>query len=96
MNHPPSERRRFLILGDRRVGRADNAVYCRVELLRGYDRFVGEAGDIDTDSGRTRASINATLHAAEKAVGPGCRLALEGLAIRKLFGRDHIIVSIEA
>lgn len=91
----PTDRRRFLVLGDREIGRADNGAYCRVHLLRGADVFVGEAGEIDTDLGRARASASATLHAAEQAVGR-CRLGLEGLVVKSVFDRPHLIVSVEA
>lgn len=89
------DRRRFLVLGNREVGLADHIVVCRVQLFCNDDPFWGEARDIDSDLGRTRAAARATLAAAEDAVRH-VRLALEGAHTVRLFGRLHVVVSIEA
>lgn len=86
---------RFLVLGKVDLNRADHHVTCRVELDRRGRNFVGEARELDTETGRIRAAAKATLQAAESA-SSGTFLALEGAVILELFGRRYVAVSVEA
>jgi len=86
---------RFLLLSDLAVTRSGQRVTCTVTLARGSDSFVAEATELDTEAGRARAAVRATLAAAEKAVEE-LGLGLEGVLVMDLFGRRYIAASIEA
>jgi hypothetical protein len=87
--------RRFLLLQDIDVQRADDHVVCRVRIVRGENTFTGQARELDTELGRARAAARATLRAAEYA-GQRGSFALEGTAFADFFGRRYVVVLIEA
>lgn len=94
----PTERKpseRFLVLSDLAVHRTGPRVTCTVTLARDGRTYIGEATELDTEAGRIRAAIRATLVAAENA-GEDLALGLEGSAILDLFGRRYVASSIEA
>jgi len=94
---PPVEggSNRMLLLHDITLSRSGSHVSCRVELMRRGSIATGEAHELDTASGRVRATATATLRAAEHAVDK-LALGLEGASIVSLFGRDYGVVSVEA
>ena len=86
---------RFLIMNGIDIHRASNQVTCKVQLIRLGDTFEGECRELDTETGRARAAARATLTAAEKAAS-AARLGLEGAVLLDMFGRQYVVVSIEA
>jgi hypothetical protein len=86
---------RFLILDDLVVHRAGSRITCSVVLSRGSERLEGEAVELDTEAGRTRAGARATLAAAERAAD-NLALGLEGASILELFGRRYVAAAVEA
>jgi hypothetical protein len=91
----PSGGGRFLILDDLVIHRAGSRVSCQVRLTRGSELLEGEAVELDTEAGRTRAAARATLTAAEHAAD-NLALGLEGAALIELFGRRYVAASVEA
>lgn len=92
---PTQSRSRFLLLQDLTLTRAGAHITCRVQLTREGTNAAGEASELDTSGGRSRASAKATLRAAENA-SEGLALGLEAAVITSLFGRNYAIVSVEA
>ncbi|HSJ14189.1 MAG TPA: hypothetical protein VK939_07230 [Longimicrobiales bacterium] len=86
---------RFLVLHDVTWGRDGSRITCRVRLARGADIIAGEASELDSEAGRSRAAAIATLRAAEHTL-EDLALGLEGIAVVPLFGRRYMAVSIEA
>lgn len=86
---------RFLLLHDITFSRAGSQVSCRVQLAREDRISGGEAHEMDTTAGRSRAAANATLRAAEDGT-EGLALGLEGALVIELFGRSYAVVSVEA
>lgn len=86
---------RFLLFQDLTLSRVGAHVSCRVQLAREDRVATGEARELDTPAGRTRAAAIATLRAAENAAD-GLALGLEGAALQQMFGRSYAVVSIEA
>jgi hypothetical protein len=86
---------RMLLLHDITLSRSGSHVSCRVELMRRGNIATGEAHELDTASGRIRATATATLRAAEQAFEK-LALGLEGAAVISLFGRSYGVVSVEA
>jgi hypothetical protein len=86
---------RFLLLQDLSIHRSAAHVTCRVQLVREDTLATGEARELDTAAGRTRAAANATLRAAENAID-NVALGLEAVDITPLFGRNYAVVSVEA
>lgn len=86
---------RFLLLQDLALNRTGSHVTCRVQLAREDNVTFGEARELDTPAGRTRAAALATLRAAESATD-GLALGLEGAALQLMFGRSYAVVSVEA
>lgn len=88
-------RPRHLVFGTRELRLADNAVTCRVQLLRDREPFWGEARDLDTELGRARAAARATLDATS-AAAPDVGLGLHGITLLDLFGGRYVILAVEA
>jgi hypothetical protein len=86
---------RFLILDDLIIHRAGSRITCSVVLARRGERLEGEAVELDTEAGRTRAAARATLVAAERAAD-NLALGLEGASIIDLFGRRYVAAAVEA
>jgi hypothetical protein len=86
---------RFLLLLDLSVQRTGSRVSCKVRVERGTELFHGEAIELDTEAGRTRAAARATLSAAEGAAQQ-LALGLEGTLLLDMFGRKYVAASIEA
>jgi hypothetical protein len=86
---------RFLLLNDLAVTRAGSRVTCNVKVERGTALFQGEAVELDTEAGRTRAAARATLAAAERAAEK-LVLGLEGTIVLDMFGRKYVAASVEA
>ena len=86
---------RFLVLHDVGWTRQGSRFTCRVQLTRDAEILAGEATEMDTESGRSRAAALATLRAAE-ATAEEVALGLEGVALLTLFGRRYVAVSVEA
>lgn len=91
----PPWRGRFLILDDIEISRADQQVTCQVRILRRGEPVTGAGHDVDSEHGRARAAVQATLRAAEEAAS-GIAFGLEGLHIPDYFGRRYVVLSIEA
>ena len=70
-------------------------ITCSVVLARGTERLDGEAVELDTEAGRTRAAARATLVAAERAAD-NLALGLEGASVLELFGRRYVAAAVEA
>jgi hypothetical protein len=62
---------------------------------RGEQSLRGEASELDSPSGRARATARATLGAAAQSVN-NVHFGLEGVALLDLFNRKYTVVSIEA
>ena len=92
---PGPNRSRFLLLHDLTLTRAGSHITCRVQLARDGTTAAGEASELDTSGGRSRAAAKATLRAAENAAD-GLALGLEAATITQMFGRSYAIVSVEA
>jgi hypothetical protein len=86
---------RMLLLHDLTLSRSGSHVSCRIELMRRGAIATGDAQELDTATGRVRATANATLRAAEQAIEK-LALGLEGATVLHLFGRGYGVVSIEA
>ena len=86
---------RMLLLHDLTLSRSGSHVSCRIELMRRGSIATGEAHELNTATGRIRATATATLRAAEHAVEK-LALGLEGASIVSLFGREYGVVSVEA
>jgi hypothetical protein len=86
---------RFLILQDISLTRDGSRVTCHARLAHETGVVLGEATELDSESGRARAAAIATLRAAEGTT-EGLVLGLEGLSIVSLFGRRYVALSIEA
>jgi hypothetical protein len=92
---PEGGSNRMLLLHDLTLSRSGSHVACRIELMRRGTIATGEAHELDTATGRVRATATATLRAAEHAF-ESLALGLEGASIISLFGRSYGIVSVEA
>lgn len=92
---PGPNRSRFLLLQDLTLSRAGAHITCRIQLAREGATATGEASELDTSGGRSRAAAKATLRAAENAT-EGLSLGLEAAVITQMFGRSYAIVSVEA
>ncbi|HEY8483621.1 MAG TPA: hypothetical protein VIL13_03355 [Longimicrobiales bacterium] len=96
---PPDEpavwRKRFLVFGGLEFHRAGSHITCRVEVFRLGEAFWGEAKELDSELGRARAAVLATLRAAEQA-SRGVHLGLEGVLVTHLFGHRYVVLSVEA
>ncbi len=92
---PGPNRSRFLLLQDLSLSRTGAHITCRIQLARDATIATGEASELDTTNGRSRAAAKATLRAAENAT-EGLALGLEAAAITQMFGRSYAIVSVEA
>jgi hypothetical protein len=86
---------RYLLLNDIAVNRSGSRVTCQVKVERGTAVFQGEAVELDTEAGRSRAAARATLAAAERA-GEKLALGLEGTMVLDMFGRKYVAASVEA
>lgn len=86
---------RFLLLHDINVARSGSRVTCTVQVERGTAVFEGEAIELDTEAGRTRAAARAALFAAERA-DDKLALGLEGTILLDMFGRKYVAASVEA
>jgi hypothetical protein len=86
---------RMLLLHDLTLSRSGSHVSCRIELMRRGTIVTGEANELDTTTGRVRATATATLRAAEQAFEK-LALGLEGASLMLLFGRTYGVVSVEA
>jgi len=86
---------RFLLLHDLSIARSGSRITCNVKVERGTAVFQGEAIELDTESGRTRAAARATLTAAESAAEK-LALGLEGTQLLDMFGRKYVAASVEA
>jgi hypothetical protein len=85
---------RFLVLHDVSWGRDGTRSTCRVRLARGNEIITGEAAELDSEAGRSRAAAIATLRAAEQTMD-SLALGLEGISVVPLFGRRYMAVSVE-
>lgn len=92
---PTQARSRFLLLQDLTLTRAGSHITCRVQLARDSTNATGEASELDTTAGRSRAAAKATLRAAENATD-GLALGLEAATMASMFGRTYAVVSVEA
>jgi hypothetical protein len=92
---PTSGGARFLLLQDIAINRSGAHVTCKVQLVRNDVPASGEARELDTTAGRSRAAANATLRAAENCT-ENLALGLEAVTITQLFGREYAAVSVEA
>jgi hypothetical protein len=92
---PGPTRPRFLLLQDLTLTRTGAHITCRIQLAREGITSSGEASELDTSGGRSRAAAKATLRAAENAA-EGLALGLEAAVIAPMFGRTYAIVSVEA
>jgi hypothetical protein len=88
-------RSRFLLLQDLTLTRAGAHITCRIQLEREGTTAAGEASELDTSGGRSRAAAKATLRAAENAT-EGLALGLEAAVVTQMFGRSYAVVSVEA
>lgn len=86
---------RMLLLHDLTLSRTGSHVSCRIALMRRGTIATGEAHELDTATGRVRATASATLRAAEQAFEK-LALGLEGASVVNLFGRNYGVVSVEA
>ena len=86
---------RFLLLHDLAINRSGSRVTCKVQVERGTAVFMGEAIELDTEAGRTRAAARAALTAAERA-DDKLALGLEGTLVLDMFGRKYVAASVEA
>jgi hypothetical protein len=92
---PGPNRSRFLLLQDLSLSRAGAHITCRIQLAREGTIATGEASELDTSGGRSRAAAKATLRAAENAT-EALALGLEAAVITQMFGRSYAVVSVEA
>jgi hypothetical protein len=92
---PGPNRSRFLLLQDLSLSRAGAHITCRIQLAREGTIATGEASELDTTGGRSRAAAKATLRAAENAT-EALALGLEAAVITQMFGRSYAVVSVEA
>lgn len=86
---------RFLLLKELSIGRSAGRVTVAVQVGCRGGIFRGEATELDTESGRIRAAVRATLDAAQ-LVTDGVALGLEATAALDVFGRRFVAVSVEA
>lgn len=93
---PGPNRSRFLLLQDLTLSRAGAHITCRIQLAREGTIATGEASELDTSGGRSRAAAKATLRAAENATEGGLALGLEAAVVTQMFGRSYAVVSVEA
>lgn len=77
------------------VHRRDGRVECVLGLRGDGRNYKGSAGEPDTIGGRARAASRAVLAALE-GVDPELRLGLHGARSLELFGRDAVLVLLEA
>lgn len=92
---PTGAAARFLVLHDVELTREGSRVRAKVQLARDAEILSGEANELDTEAGRSRAAALATLRAAELTTD-GLVLGLEGVTLVPLFGRRYMAVSVEA
>lgn len=92
---PGTPASRFLLLRELSIGRSAGRVTVTVQVGCRGDTFRGEATELDTESGRIRAAVRATL-AAVQLVTDGVSLGLEATAALDVFGRRFVAVSVEA
>lgn len=88
-------RTRFLLLHELSIGRTSGRVTVTVQVACRGEIFRGEATELDTEAGRIRAAVRATLSAAQLVAG-NVALGLEGTAALDVFGRRFVAVSVEA
>ncbi len=86
---------RFLLLHELSIGRSSGRVTVAVQVGCRGEIFRGEATELDTEAGRIRAAVRATLSAAQLVSG-GVALGLEATTALDVFGRRFVAVSVEA
>lgn len=86
---------RYLLLQELSIGRTSGNVTIAVQVACRGETFRGEATEMDTEAGRIRAAVRATLAAAQR-VSDGVALGLEATSALDVFGRRFVAVSIEA
>lgn len=86
---------RFIVLHELSISRSMGRVTVSTQLSCRGTIFHGEASELDTEPGRIRAAVRATLAAAQH-INEGTSLGLEASAALDVFGRRFVAVSIEA
>lgn len=86
---------RFIVLHELSISRSMGRVTVSTQLSCRGQLFHGEASELDTEPGRIRAAVRATLAAAQR-ISDGPSLGLEASAALDVFGRRFVAVSIEA
>jgi hypothetical protein len=86
---------RLLVLQDIGLTREGSRITCHVRLTHEGGTAVGDASELDSEAGRARAAVLATMRAAE-STADGLVLGLEGLSVVSLFGRRYVALAIEA
>lgn len=86
---------RYLLLHELSIGRSAGHVTIAVQIGCRGEVFRGEATEMDSEAGRIRAAVRATLSAAQR-VSDGVALGLEATSSLDVFGRRFVAVSVEA
>lgn len=86
---------RYLLLHELSIGRSTGHVTVAVQIDCRGELFRGEATELDSEAGRIRAAVRATLQAAQR-VSNGVALGLEATSALDVFGRRFVAVSVEA
>lgn len=86
---------RYLLLHELSIGRSGGHVTIAVQIGCRGEIFRGEATEMDSEAGRIRAAVRATLSAAQR-VSDGVALGLEATSALDVFGRRFVAVSVEA
>ncbi len=91
----PGSPTRYLLLHELSIGRSTGRVTVSVQVACRGEVYRGEASELDTEAGRIRAAVRATLAAAQ-LVTDQVALGLEATAALDVFGRRFVAVSVEA
>lgn len=93
--HSPALPSRYLLLHEIAVNRSAGRAAVTVQISCRGEFFPGEATELDSEAGRIRAAVRATIAAAER-VTERVSLGIEAATALDLFGRRFAAVSIEA
>jgi hypothetical protein len=83
------------VLDNVELHKAGSRITCIVRLRRRDLLYRGEASELDSTNGLSRAAVRAALAAAAQSVDD-VSFGLEGIAVADFFGRSYVVVSVEA
>lgn len=86
---------RYLLLHEIAVNRSAGRASVTIQIGCRGEIFPGEATELDTEAGRIRAAVRATIAAAER-VTERVSLGVDATSALDIFGRRFVAVSIEA